>query len=155
MLTTTINSTEASKNKNKLIDKSSDGGGPAKIKKKTSTPKWAGSATRAFLLNLLKDPTTNATNMTPMELFKSNKVFFLNFEYCNFYTNLRNMKGNLEGEIWQVIFDEDAYDSFKHEQKVFPRNQFTNRGEPFWPDHKAAFKLSVDVKNGKANSIKP
>lgn len=151
-MTTTINSTEASKNKNKLIDKSSDGGGPAKSKKKTSTPKWAGSAARAFLLNLLKDPTTNATNMTPMELFKSHKVFFLNFEYRNFYTNLRNMKGNLEEEIRHVKFDEDA---FKHEQKLFPRNQFTNRGEPFWPGHAADSKLSVDVKNGKANSMKP
>ena len=61
------------------------------------------------MVDLLKDPTTNAANMTAMQLYNAHEIFYGKYEYRNFYSNLRTIKETLEVENRAIKFDEEAF----------------------------------------------
>jgi hypothetical protein len=87
--------------------------------------------------------------LTPAEIHAKDPDFQRYPEHL-FKPNCARLKETIKTESNAINFEEAA---FTKEQKSFPRNAMTSRGEPFWDTHEAKRLLEADVKAGK--KLKP
>jgi hypothetical protein len=121
--------------------------------KKKDQPDWRKSQERRMLFKSLMDDklSLELQRMSPEEIYNSHKGF-AKWDLTKFKGYLEYLLQTTNHTRKQVAFEEEA---FQKELKLFPRNELTNRGYPFWGYHAANALLKDDVKSGLADELKP
>ena len=112
---------------------------------------WKKSKAKKFLLTLINDPKSKVHTMTDEEIYKSHH-WFQNYPFSKFKGYLRTLQTAAE-ERWKVVAMYER--EIRLEMIRFPRNELTSRGYPFWHTHLAKSLLEEDVREGRADEMKP
>ena len=107
--------------------------------------KWGTSVSKAFLRQELLKPDSEYWKMKPKDAYESRTDLFSPFNYTNFVTNFRNLKGSIKAEVDAISFDDEAV---KKEQAAFPLSEMDSRGNKRFHNHPARQLLVEDIKNG-------
>lgn len=89
--------------------------------------------------------------MTAEEIYKSHPWFQL-YPLKNFKTNIKTLQ-KASAKLKKIVREDEK--EIWSELIAFPRSELTCRGYPFWHIHPAQKLLEKDVKEGKADRMKP
>ncbi len=132
-------------NKPFLIERLLTGKSSKKVKS------WRKSEAKQLLVSLIYSNKRGVARMSPRAIYESNESF-QDYPFENFQGYLRTIKDSAKK------YDEKARVSEREiwsDLTKFPRNPTTIRGYPHWDTHPANNLLEKDVKDGKADSMKP
>ena len=86
--------------------------------------KWGDSEAKNHLRQCLEgDEKHTYCTMKPFDLYQSNILFFHQYKYSNFQTNLNTLKKSISADNGQIKFDELA---IKLESMTFTREEVTS-----------------------------
>ena len=111
-------------------------------KKSQDPPPWRNSEAKALLRELLMDE-ESWIHLCLLEQIHMSEPLFKQYKWANFRNNFNTLSKAIELEKASVAWDQRAFDKYK---KKHPREETTNRGEPFWDGHQAQRLLISDVK---------
>ncbi len=122
-------------------------------KRKGQLPKWnASNKGYRLLFNLHMNPEeTRIHEMTPEQIYKTSKYFYC-YPLDTFTTYNKNM---VERTAERRLQNDKNLKDFHWQQQLYPRNEITKRGYPFWDTHKAKVLLTEDVKNHLHKTMRP
>ena len=112
---------------------------------------WKKSKAKVLLSKLISDEKSKIHTMTPVQIHKSHPWFCV-YNFGKFKGYLETIQG--ANEKLRNIVKQDEEDILS-ELTAFPRKEVTNRGIPFWDSHIARALLEKDVRDGKAEEMKP
>ena len=116
-----------------------------------SGPNWETSKSKAILTEMYLDDNHPVHIMSLDDIMKIYSEFQL-FPKHRFKENLKNLRKAVKKR--KEVIQENERD-FHKEQLAFKRKPLTIRGYPFFDTHAASAFLREDVKNKKADALKP
>jgi len=112
---------------------------------------WKKSDAKKLLTNLIYSNTPGVERMSTEGIYQSNEAFQdYSFEQFKRYLSTIRASAKKYNERAEISEREIWSDKMK-----FPRNSTTIRGYPHWDEHLSSILLTNDVKDGKANRMKP
>lgn len=112
---------------------------------------WRKSKAKKLLTTLVNDPKSRVHTMTEEEIYKSHE-WFQNYPLSKFKIYLNTLQTAAEQRRRIVEEDERI---IRLELIRFPRNELTSRGYPYWDTHPSRSFLEKDVRDGRADEMKP
>jgi hypothetical protein len=102
-------------------------------------------------LRMSKDTNDELNKMKVEEIWESNAHFkcYPLQDFKTYNADMIKMTDKCRKTLEQDVED------FKQDCKNIPHNETTDRGEPFWYNHRARLLLEKDVESGAAQTLKP